>query len=479
METHVQMDEIVDDKVTEQNFDRIGQSARDVIWKLLFNSSENTTEAQKKAEELLDKYKSDACFYAPWPYNEWIIKLRDEVLKENLLDFWKDGIVKKQLGPCWSGDSDLFDADDLPPTEFYAKAGCVAPFADSLGRASSATAANAEDFVIGLEQPLKDYQKLIETRVQMDEIVDDAITQGNFERIAQAARDVVWKLLFNTEENKPEAQSKAEELMEEYRTDACFYAPWPYNEWIVKLRDELLKENILDFWKDSIVKKQLGPCWSRDSDLFDADDTPPVEFYAKAGCVAPFAASLRVRGEVHDEEGHENAEDEEMANEEDNLAASTGNFEVSISKETPLADYRDLMKRFVLTKIIVPDDIHESNVNKIAKGTQEIIWQLLFENPMLSQEDMDKISELLQEYRSDASFYGPWSYNEWIVKLRDEILEKQLIEFWRDKIVEFELGPICNRDSDFFDDDDPLPLAYYDKAGCKAPFDPSAENDLN
>ncbi|XP_016924141.3 uncharacterized protein EndoGI [Drosophila suzukii] len=337
------------------------------------------------------------------------------------------------------------------------------------------------DYTIGLEDPVKDYQKLIETRVQVDEIVDDDVTKENFDRTAASARDVIWRLLFEEADASPSNVEKATQLLEEYRGDACFYDPTPYNEWIVKLRDEVLKKELIDFWREVLVKKQLGPCWSRDCDLFDSDDTPPLEFYAHAGCTAPFAASLKVRAALE-----ENASEDpnspavpttpgELS--ADDTAALSGEFEAVITKEKPLEEYRSLMKRFVLTKIIVPDNVHQASVKKMAAAAREIIWKLLFDGSTPSKEDQDKAAELLQEYKGDAGFYGPDEFNGWIVELRDEVIKRELLDFWRDKMVKMELGPCCARDSDYYDYEDTLPLDFYEKAGCKAPFEAPTDDD--
>ncbi|KAH8353210.1 hypothetical protein KR084_009663 [Drosophila pseudotakahashii] len=332
------------------------------------------------------------------------------------------------------------------------------------------------DYTIGLVDPVKDYQKLIETRVQVDEIVDDDVTKENFDRTAASARDVIWRLLFDeADTTSPSNVEKATQLLEEYRGDACFYDPTPYNEWIVKLRDEVLKKELLDFWREVLVKRQLGPCWSRDCDLFDSDDTPPLEFYAHAGCTAPFAASLKVRA-AQDAQSDPDVPTTPGELSADDTAALSGEFEAVLTKEKPLEEYRSLMKRFVLTKIIVPDNIHQASVKKMAAAAREIIWKLLFDGTP-SSEDQNKAAELLQEYKGDAGFYGPDDFNEWIVKLRDEVLQRELLDFWRDKMVKMELGPSCARDSDYYDNEDPLPLEFYEKAGCKAPFEATAEDD--
>lgn len=327
------------------------------------------------------------------------------------------------------------------------------------------------DISISRDDPIAEYKKLIETRVAVDQIVADSITKENFKKIAAAARDVTWQLLFSIGDGDAtsELQKKAGDLLDEYKADASFYDPWSYNEWIVKLRDELLKRQLLDFWRETIVKKQLGPCWSRDSDLFDSNDAPPLEFYAHAGCVAPFAASLKVRA-AGEAQIAATTVDEAAELEANNNAALSGNFEAKIDQKQPLSDYRDLMKRYVLTNVVLPDDIHKKNVDKIAKAARAAIWQLLFEGTP-TQVEFDKAAELLEEYKSDAGFYGPWDFNEWIVKLRDELLQREMLEFWGEKIVKMELGPCCSRDSDYFSGDDDLPWDFYLKAGYVAPFD--------
>lgn len=326
------------------------------------------------------------------------------------------------------------------------------------------------DVSISKDDPIAEYKKLIETRVAVDQIVADSITKENFQKIASAARDVIWQLLFSSDDVTAESQQKAGDLLDEYKADASFYDPWPYNEWIVKLRDELLKRKLLDFWRDTVVKKQLGPCWSRDSDLFDSGDAPPLEFYAQAGCVAPFAASLKARAADAEAEKAAQSDEDIAERETSNAAAQTGNFEAKIGLEQPLSEYRDLMKRYVLANVVVPDEIHQESVKKIAKAARAAIWQLLFEGTP-TQVEFDKAAELLEEYKSDAGFYGPWEFNEWIVKLRDELLQREMLQFWGEKIVKMELGPCCSRDSDYFTGDDELPWDFYLKAGFVAPFE--------
>ncbi|KAH8405174.1 hypothetical protein KR222_007479, partial [Zaprionus bogoriensis] len=332
------------------------------------------------------------------------------------------------------------------------------------------------DISIGTADPLAEYKRLMETRVTVDQVVDDDVIKANYQKVAAAARDVIWRLLFDGDDvtASESAQRKAGDLLDEHKADASFYEPWSYNEWIVRLRDELLRREMLHFWREELVKRQLGPCWSRDSDLFDSDEAP-LEFYAHAGCVAPFAASLKVRAsEAHAAASSGiDAEPTAAQKQEYNEAALTGNFEAQIDREQPLATYRDLMQRYVLASATVPDEVLKRNVDKIAKAVRALIWQLLFEGTP-TQQELDKAAELLEEYKADAGFYGPWEYNEWIVRLRDELLQRQMLDFWGEKIVKMELGPCCVRDSDYFSGEDKLPEEFYDRAGFKAPFESAA-----
>ncbi|XP_075151268.1 uncharacterized protein LOC142225403 [Haematobia irritans] len=46
-----------------------------------------------------------------------------------------------------------------------------------------------------------------------------------------------------------------------------------------------------------------------------------------------------------------------------------------------------------------------------------------------------------------------------------------MLDFWKNSLVAEELGPAWARDSDLYDDmDDPEPAAFYNYAGCVAPW---------
>ncbi|XP_065361784.1 uncharacterized protein LOC135955360 [Calliphora vicina] len=128
---------------------------------------------------------------------------------------------------------------------------------------------------ISTETPLDDYKYNVEAQGEIDG--DD---EDGYKQVFAEAREMVWQLLFGENQLSAEYAKKAAELLEEYKRAACFYGPYDYNDWIPKVRDELLKRKYFDVWQDVIVKKELGLCWARDSDFFDdMEDTQPKEFY--------------------------------------------------------------------------------------------------------------------------------------------------------------------------------------------------------
>ncbi|XP_067621696.1 uncharacterized protein [Eurosta solidaginis] len=149
----------------------------------------------------------------------------------------------------------------------------------------------------------------------------------------------------------------------------------------------------------------------------------------------------------------------------------TNDFEVTISKATPLEDYQKCIKENVEAEQLSEDCAINTNFEKIATKARGVIWELLFTEDPASKEDTTKAGELLTELKADACFYDPLSYNTWIGSVRDELLKRNMIDFLRRYIVGKELGPCWARDCDFFHDmDDPLPAEFYKKAGFVAPF---------
>ncbi|XP_073821284.1 uncharacterized protein [Musca autumnalis] len=236
---------------------------------------------EKAAARLLKNLKDDSCFYGP-SYNDWIPKVRDELLRRHMFEFWKNIIVSQELGPAWARDCDLFeDSNDPEPAKFYEFNGCKAPWLkdkESEGNKVSTTSTNAIQLKpISLETPLEDY------KCNMD--IQSAATSEDpnaYNTIFANVRDTIWHLLFKDSKDfiDNESYEKAASLLRQYKKDACLYSPHDYNEWITKVRDNLFVRNQLDFWHNIIVKEQLGLCWAGDSKLFhNLEDETTKEFY--------------------------------------------------------------------------------------------------------------------------------------------------------------------------------------------------------
>ncbi|XP_061387705.1 uncharacterized protein LOC133322760 [Musca vetustissima] len=148
------------------------------------------------------------------------------------------------------------------------------------------------DATLNLTNPVENYEKLMQEKMMTELYVPDAMKEEIWFKIDAAAREAVWKLLFEDEEdsNEHEIREKenfAAELLEKHKRNAAYYSPSEYNEWVVKLRDELLQREKLEFWKTIVVAKELGPAWAKDSDLYDdLEDPEPAAYYNYAGCRA-------------------------------------------------------------------------------------------------------------------------------------------------------------------------------------------------
>ncbi|XP_053957784.1 uncharacterized protein LOC128862957 [Anastrepha ludens] len=317
---------------------------------------------------------------------------------------------------------------------------------------------------ISLETPLKDYERLMNEKVESEDIDDDDVLQSNYQKISAAAREALWELLFGSDSLTKEDQAKIAAFLNKLKEDACFNDPFTYNNWITGIRDELLKRQMLDFWREHMVEKELGPCWARDSDYFDdMEDPRPAAFYNYAGCVAPF-------GQVTGERRNSAIPEMPQSTTEDRVDLDA-DFEADISTDTPADDYENLMNTKVRADQLVEDEIIKRNFTKIAIAARDIIWKLLFSKETVSEESQTKAGDLLYKLKADACFFDPWSYNKWISSVRDELLKRQMVDFWREHIVAKELGPCWARDSDYFDDmDDKEPAEFYNCAGCVAPF---------
>uniref|UniRef100_A0A1I8P6I6 Ku C-terminal domain-containing protein n=1 Tax=Stomoxys calcitrans TaxID=35570 RepID=A0A1I8P6I6_STOCA len=144
------------------------------------------------------------------------------------------------------------------------------------------------DATLPLTDPVTTFKKLIDEKMFTDLFVPDHMKFEIWDKLDAAARDAIWKLLFGEEADLQQAGA----LLKNYKSRAVFFSPDNYNEWIVLVRDELLKREMFDFWKNTVVAEQLGPAWAADSDLYDdLDDPEPAAFYNFAGCKAAWLKS--------------------------------------------------------------------------------------------------------------------------------------------------------------------------------------------
>lgn len=310
------------------------------------------------------------------------------------------------------------------------------------------------DVKMSLTNPLPDYLKLMEEKLRPDVIIPAAVHNECWKKISAAARDTIWKMLFGDKNPPKEKLQNAAELMKTLKEDSGFYQASDYNKWIVEVRDELLKRNMLEFWRDEVVKNELGPCWARDSDLFDDPNDPePANFYKYANCEAPWLKEAK------------KTEGVTAQNAAALLAASLPSTDVpktdktlrKISPENAVEDYKH--------NIDAQGDIDgddEEAYSEIFAEARKMIWHFLFSEPTLSTENYKRADELLFAYKTDAVFYNPWDYNDWIPSVRDELLKRKYFDFWQNVVVKKELGLCWARDSDYFDDmEDPKPHEFY------------------
>ena len=312
------------------------------------------------------------------------------------------------------------------------------------------------DAKISMDNPLPDYGKLMEEKMRVDAIVPENVFQECWKKISAAARETIWQILFN-DKNQPtkEQLQKASELMKMLKEDSAFYQASEYNNWVVKVRDELLKRNMLDFWRDEMVKKELGPCWARDSDLFDdIEDPEPANFYKYANCEAPWLKEKKKN------EGAVTAENAAALIASALTSTENPKTDKKLRKISPDNAVEDYKHNVDAQGDIDGDD--EEAYKEIFAEARKMIWQLLFSEPTLSTENYKKAADLLYAYKRDAIFYSPYDYNDWIPSVRDELLKRKYFDFWQNEVVKKELGLCWARDSDYFDDmEDPKPHEFY------------------
>ncbi|XP_005178270.1 uncharacterized protein LOC101899517 [Musca domestica] len=300
---------------------------------------------------------------------------------------------------------------------------------------------------LAMDKLLQIYEEAMDNKIDVDSEDHEEI----WLEFSEAVTGCIWKIVFTAKSLSKEDSDKASALLKKYRDDAGFINPTFYNKWIYTFRDELLKKEVLDFWKNEVVAKELGPLWARDCDFFDKSDDPePVKFYQHAGCEAPWLKAKKPVAEPLNLFGNTAASPKSPG-----TAASTASLR-KISLDNALADYKNNMEA---QNNIDPDD--EEAFTKIFTEVREVLWKLLFNESSLSDAKLKQAAELLLAYKKDACFQSPYQYNDWIVTVRDELIKRKYVDFWK-IVVNQELGLIGAKESDYFDDmEDPKIPEFY------------------
>ncbi|XP_073821285.1 uncharacterized protein [Musca autumnalis] len=252
------------------------------------------------------------------------------------------------------------------------------------------------DVQISLENPLENYEKILQDKLKVDAIMSNDMMARIWKKISTTAQETVWQILFENNSNEEQMEKAAARLLKNLKDDSCFYGPWSYNDWIPKVRDELLRRHMFEFWKNIIVGQELGPAWARDCDLFeDSNDPEPANFYEFNGCKAPWLKDKESEG---------------------NKVSTTSTNAIQlkpISLETPLEDYKCNMD---IQSATTPED--PNAYNTIFANVRDTIWHLLFKDSkdFIDNESYEKAASLLRQYKKDACLYSPHDYNEWITK---------------------------------------------------------------
>lgn len=134
----------------------------------------------------------------------------------------------------------------------------------------------ADDFKITPNFCAEEYEKDWSDRLTCFEENNDFAERNKlFEKFYK----YIWLLLFGPEAT-PDSRVRAVKLLEVERPDAAFFNPFAYNDWIRTVKDEIIKRQLFDLWRDEFVKKELGLIWAKDSDYFDdLEDPEPPQFY--------------------------------------------------------------------------------------------------------------------------------------------------------------------------------------------------------
>ncbi|XP_073823716.1 uncharacterized protein [Musca autumnalis] len=405
-------------------WEEISYAVCDCIWKMLFDVAKPSNEHLDKARELLKKFRNDSKAINPYVYNGFIDKLRSECLNQNLREFWTSVVEVDDE----DDETNEHWAPAVPPCGEvyynYTYSRIVTPLNIKTSPKQEVVLTKPDfDKNLPLEKLLENYER-IKQQLDRIHIADDKFNDV-WEEFTKMIFDCVWSLIIDSKSPSPsqENTNKACGLLKRYRDDAV-YINWSiYNEWIHKFRDSLLEHNMKEFLRNEIVAKQLGPCRSLAENFPFDDEYIEVDF---------------------------------------------SEFKADLSLKELLDLYRNAMDNKMNMDWEQFSDIYQ----QFSEAISNCIWQIMFgKDPPTPPEvsEMEKANVLLKTYREDSIMVNPSFYNEWIFKFRDELLKRELYDFWSDVMVKQELGPLWARDCDFFDDlEDPEPAEFYNHAGCQA-----------
>lgn len=96
-----------------------------------------------------------------------------------------------------------------------------------------------------------------------------------------------------------------------------------------------------------------------------------------------------------------------------------------LSLNNPVEDYNKLMDDEIKLKPFQSNDLLNESWSKISAAARDTVWKLLFVQPPVDNEQLQKASKLLKNHKRDCCFYNAEDYNKWIVTVRDELLKKK------------------------------------------------------
>lgn len=132
----------------------------------------------------------------------------------------------------------------------------------------------------------------------------------------------------------------------------------------------------------------------------------------------------KVFGQKGTSDAPEPDDDDPMAT--DTLDLGSVKNTVAIGTVNPVDDFTYLLKR-------------GERFGKLAEQMQTVIYDLIFRTASPQNE---KILECIMMYREQAKIYGPFSFNTWLKEMKEVIIQKNRLDFWKNSIVKEGFGLI-------------------------------------